>query len=111
MKVCLFLHTLYPTDGVVLSSNVVAFRTFLTFSWMLADGLTANSAYNIFYFNTNYTQCFTDSNDTIGITAPNNTHSLTDLQEGTEYSITVTVIVSDGGYSTDTITATTMEAG
>ena len=95
---------------MVLSSNVEASPTSLTFSWMLVDGLTAISAYNISYFNTN-TQCFTDSNDTIGITAPTNTHSLTDLQEGTEYSITVTVIVSDGGYSTDTITATTMEAG
>ena len=93
-----------------MSSYVEASNTSLRLSWILVGNLTAISDYNISYFNTN-TQCFTNSNDTVGITAPTNTHSLTDLQEGTEYSITVTVIVSAGWYSTDSTTATTMDTG
>ena len=91
-----------------MSSNVVASPTSLNISWIPVGGLTAISAYNISYFNTN-TQCFTDSNDIIGITV--NQQTLTDLQEGTQYSITVTVMLSDGRNGADSITATTMDTG
>ena len=64
--------------------------------------------YTISYSNTN-TQCFTDSDDITDITATEST--LTGLQEGTQYSITVTVMLSDGGTGSDTTTATTMTTG
>ena len=38
-------------------------------------------------------------------------YELTGLQEGTQYSITVTVMLSDGGTGSDNITATTMATG
>ena len=80
----------------------------VTISWTLEDRVTATSDYTISYSNTN-TQCFNDSNDITGITATETT--LTGLQEGTQYSITVTVMLSDGGTGSDTTTATTMAAG
>ena len=38
-------------------------------------------------------------------------YTLTDLEEGTDYSITVTVSLSGGGTGEDSLTATTMTAG
>ena len=38
-------------------------------------------------------------------------YELTGLQEGTQYSITVTVMLSNEGTGSDTTTATTMAAG
>ena len=38
-------------------------------------------------------------------------YEVTGLQEGTQYSITVTVMLSNGKTGSDTTTATTMAAG
>ena len=94
---------------MVLSSNVMASPTSLTISWSLVGGVTATSDYTISYSNTNNTQCFTDSDDITGITATETT--LTSLQEGTQYSITVTVMLNNGKTGSDTTTATTMATG
>ena len=84
--------------------------TSLTISWTLDDSVTATS-YTISYSNTN-TQCFTVSYDDIsGITASETMYTLTELQEATEYSITMTAILSDGETGEDSLTATTMAAG
>ena len=84
------------------------FTTSLTISWTLADDVTATE-YIISYSNTDI-DCFNISYDdaTVSIMSV----ELTDLEEGTEYSITVTAILSeDGGTASDTITATTMSVG
>ena len=99
---------MYSTGGLVLSSNVMALPTSLTISWSLVGGVTATGDYTISYSNTN-TQCFNDSNDITGITATETT--LIALQEGTQYSITVTVMLSNGGTGSDTTTVTTMATG
>ena len=86
--------------------------TSLTISWTLADGLTATTDYTISYSNTD-TECFTiPYND---ITTSQTTLELTGLEEGTEYSITVTVTATPsdgvtGDYSVVT-TATTETTG
>ena len=99
----------YSTGGVLLSSNVAASPTSLTILWTLAGDLTAISVYNISYFNTN-TQCFIDSNDiTGGATAT--WKVLTGLQEGTQYTITVTVLLSNGWYGANSTTVTTRDTG
>ena len=69
------------------------------------------STYSISYSNTNNTQCFTDSNDISGISSSETMYNLTGLQEATEYSITVTAILSDGETAVDSVTATTLSAG
>ena len=83
--------------------------TSLAMSWTLDDNVTATN-YTISYSNTN-TDCFTDSDDIIGIAASETLYNLTDLQEGTEYSITVTATLSDGETAEDNLTTTTMAAG
>ena len=75
--------------------------TSLTISWSLASDLTAATDYNISYTNTD-TECFTTSYDDI-ITSQT-TYQLTGLEEGTNYTITVTV--QDGG-GTEAATTTT----
>ena len=69
------------------------------------------STYSISYSNTNNTQCFTDSNDISDISDSETMYNLTGLQEATEYSITVTAILSDGETAVDRVTATTLPAG
>ena len=80
----------------------------LTISWTLADGLTATD-YIISYSNTD---CPTNTyDDTTDISPSDTMYTLTGLEEGTDYSITVTVTLSDGGTGEDSLTATTMTAG
>ena len=83
--------------------------TSLVISWTLAEDVIAIS-YTISYFNTN-TQCFTDSDDITDIAANETVYTVHGLQEGTEYSITVTGMLSDGGTGEDCLTATTMASG
>ena len=81
----------------------------LTISWTLADSATVTE-YIISYSNID---CPNDIYDDItGISASETMYTLIDLEEGTEYSITVTAILSDdGGSASDTVTATTMSVG
>ena len=83
--------------------------TSLVISWTLTEGVTATS-YNISYTNTD-TQCFTDSDNFTDIGANETMYTVTGLQEGTEYSISVTAILSDGESGEDSLTASTMATG
>ena len=104
-------------------SLVSSSDTSLNVSWTLLEEVTASYtiSYTISYSNTNNTDCFNDSRS--DISASGTSHTLTGLEEGTEYSITVTATLSEGGGSgaADTltgggsvessITASTMTAG
>ena len=83
--------------------------TSLTISWILADNVTATE-YIISYSNTD---CPNDIYDDItGISDSEAMYTLDDLEEGTEYSITVTAILSDdGGTASYTITTNTIPIG
>ena len=83
--------------------------TSLVISWILAKGVTATS-YNISYTNTD-TQCFTDSDNFTDIGTNDTTYTVTGLQEDTEYSISVTAMLSDGETGEDNLTASTMATG
>ena len=90
------------------ASFVSSTTTSLTISWTLAEGLTATD-YTISYSNTD---CPTDTYDDITDISPSETMTTLDgLEEGTDYSITVTVSLSGGGTGEDNLTATTMTAG
>ena len=99
---------LYPPGIISLVVDSIA-STSLNISWSLADG-AAVTGYSISYSNTD-TQCFTDSDTVSGITAGETGHTLTDLEEATEYTITVTALLTGGGSGEDSITATTRAAG
>ena len=104
-------HPLYTVFSVLSVARVSTSSTFLTVSWTLVldEGVTATS-FTISYSNTD-TQCFSDFNDIAGIAASETMYTVTGLQEGTEYSITVTAMLSAGGSGGENLTATTMAAG
>jgi len=81
----------------------------LTISWSLTDGATV-TGYSISYSNID-TQCFTDSDTLSGIAAGKTSHTLIDLEEGTEYTITVTAELTGGGTLEDSVTGTTQAVG
>ena len=66
------------------------------------------SSYTISYQNINNTECFMDYSTISNITAMN--YTLRNLQEATEYSITVSGILSDGKTKVP-LRATTLAAG
>ena len=104
----LHLCNFIPSTAMITVSVDSSSTTSLTISWTLADGLTA-ADYTISYSNTD---CLTDTYDDITDISPSETmYTLTGLEEGTDYSITVTVSLSGGETAEDSLTATTMTAG
>ena len=100
------------TEAILSISFTSSTTTSLTVSWTLADNVTATN-YTISYSNTNNTECFTDS-DTITVTPDSESdtmYTVTGLEEGTEYSITVTATLNGGRTGEDNNTATTNAAG
>ena len=112
--ICTFRATrsLFLCSTGPLSVDASSTTRSVTISLNIVAGVTATIAsYSISYSNTNNTQCFTTCNTISGITASVTMYTLTELQEATEYSITVTAILSDGETGEDSLTATTMAAG
>ena len=99
------LHTQLDALSVMLDSKST---TSLTISWTLFGTATG---YTISYSNTNNTDCITAGYPDIPISASESGRELMGLEEGTEYSITVTATLSGGGTGEDSLTATTMAAG
>ena len=104
------LFIFYLSSGAFSSLSVSSTsHNTVTLSWTLAADVTVTE-YTISYSNID---CPNDIYDDItGISDSETMYTLTDLEEGTEYSITVTAILSDdGGSASDTVTATTMSVG
>ena len=98
--------------GIIFVSPSVTSTTSqsLAISWTIVLAEVVNASYyTIFYLNTD-PQCFTVSNVT-EVAASETMYTLTGLQEGTEYSITVTAMLSDRSTGEDSLTATTMATG
>ena len=86
------LH-LSPLDVISMVSVVPSSSITLIISWTVDVGVMVES-YTITYANTD-TDCFTDSDDTTDIASDMTMYRLTGLEEGTEYSITVTALLAD----------------
>ena len=97
-------------DGLSVSV-ISSTTTSLTISWALVEGVTATS-YSISYSATD-TDCIPGSNTMIPpIAGSEKMYRLDDLEEGTEYSITVTATLTGGGTDQeDMAEGTTVAAG
>ena len=96
-------------DGLSVQSVISSTNKSLTISWALEEGVTATS-YSISYSATD-TSCFTGSNTIPDIAGSETMYRLPGLEEGTEYSITVTATITGGGSQQDVAVGTTMVAG
>ena len=100
---------MFSTPDGLSVSVISSTTTSLIISWALEESLTATS-YSISYSATD-TDCFTDSNTIPDIAGSETMYTLPGLEEGTEYSITVTATITGGGSQQDMAVATTMAAG
>ena len=90
-------------------SHVSSSFTSLTLALSTRPGFMANS-YTISYSNTN-TDCFESLNGIDAIHGTETVYTLTSLQEGTEYTINVTAVLSNGKTAGDSLSAITLAAG
>ena len=93
-------------DGLSVSV-ISSTTTSLTISLSLVEGVIATS-YSISYSATD-TDCFTDTGSNT-IAGSETVYRLDDLEEGTEYSITVTATLTGGGSEQDMAVGTTVAA-
>ena len=102
-----YYHTMFSSPDGLSVSVISSTTTYLTISWALEESLSATS-YSISYSATD-TDCFTDSNTT-SVDGTLTMYRLPGLEEGTEYSITVTATLTGGGSQQDMALGTTMAA-
>ena len=100
------INSWFITEGLTVSATTLS-KTSISVSWEPQNTLTA-SGYTISYTSTNNTECFTDSGS--GISASGTSHPVDNLEEGTQYSITVTATLSKGGTLQGSATAATLTA-
>ena len=86
------INSWFITEGLTVSASSSS-TTSIRVSWELQNTLTA-SGYTISYINTNNTQCFTDSMTIPDISASVTSQSVDNLEEGTQYSITLTATLT-----------------
>ena len=103
----IFPYTSSDALSVMLESKST---TSLTISWTLFGGVTA-TGYTISYSNTKNTDCITAGYPDITTGAGASSRQLIGLEEGSKYSITVTVTLSDGRTRAYSLTATTRTVG
>ena len=88
---------------------IIINATSVNISWTVADGVSV-TGYSLSYSNTD-TSCFSDSDTVSGIADTATQYTLRNLQEFTEYTITVTAMLSGGGTGQVSVTTTTLPAG
>ena len=103
----------FPLSAAISATVVSAMPTSILIRWSVIESVQPPSGYNISYSNTENTDCFTISETAVSITsdARDGSYNIESLQEGTEYSITVS-LWRDGAISDmDTVKHSTADAG
>ena len=104
-----YYHTMFSSPDGLTVYVISSTTTSLTISLALEEGVTATS-YSISYSATD-TDCIPDSITIPPIAGSETMYRLDDLEEGTEYSITVTATITGGGSQEDMAVASTVAAG
>ena len=104
-----YYHTMFSSPDGLSVSVTSSTTTSLTISWALVEGVTADSSIS---YSATDTDCIPGSNTMIPDIAGSETmFTLPGLEEGTEYSITVTATITGGGSQEDMAVGTTLAAG
>ena len=93
----------FSPEGLSIS-DISSTTTSISISWTLAEGVVASS-YTISYSNT---KCFPSDSNTMS--GSQTMYTLDPLEEGTEYSITITATLTGGGGSQEVSTTATTVA-
>ena len=101
-----YYHTMFSSPDGLSVSVISSTTTSLNISWALEEGVTATS-YSISYS----TDCIPGSITIPDIAGSETMYRLPGLEEGTEYSITVTATLTGGGSQEDMDVGTTWAAG
>ena len=102
-----YYRTMFSSPDGLSVSVTSSTTTSLTITWALEEGVTATS-YSISYSATD-TDCIPGSNTMISDIAGSETmYRLPGLEEGTEYSITITATITGGGSQEDMVEGTTV---
>ena len=104
-----YYRTMFSSPDVLSVSVTSSTTTSLTISWALEESLIATS-YSISYSATD-TDCIPGSTTIPPIAGSETMYRLPGLEEGTEYSITVTATLTGGGSQQDMDVGTTVAAG
>ena len=108
MHFIIFVPAIYfPAENLLSVLSDSSSFTSLTISWELDQNLTV-SAYTISY---SAKDCFTGSNTIPGIAGSETMYTLTGLEEGTGYFVTVTVTITGGGTRHYSVRGTTKASG
>ena len=107
--IVLVTHAYRDVLLIAMSILSIVVNSTLTISWALVDGVTATS-YSISYSATD-TDCIPGSITIPDIAGSETMYRLTGLEEGTEYSITVTTTLTGGGSQQAMVEGTTVAAG
>ena len=110
----MFKLSLFPLAAINVTVVDVTTNS-ISITWEVIEevqGSVEPSGYNVSYRNIEYTECFTIFN-TVSIT--NDSHegqyNVTDLEEGTDYSITVSLLRDGVATDRSTVINATAEAG
>ena len=104
-----YYHTMFSSPDGLSVSVTSSTTTSLTISWALEEGVIATSYSNS--YSATDTDCIPGSNTIPPIPGSETMYTLDDLEEGTEYSITVTATLTGGGSQQAMDVGTTVAAG
>ena len=105
----IYYHTMFSSPDGLSVSVTSSTTTSLTISLALEEGVTATSYSNS--YSATDTDCIPGSNTIPPIPGSETMYTLDDLEEGTEYSITVTATLTGGGSQQAMVEGTTVAAG
>ena len=98
----------YPAGAISVTVRAAP-ATSIFIEWTVVDGVDL-TGFTVSFSNTDSTDCFTDTNTTTIIDGSIRSYNIEGLQEGTEYTIIVSLLRGDEATDEDTVTQVTYDA-
>ena len=98
----------YPAGAISVTVRAAP-ATSIFIDWTVVDGVVP-TGFTVSFSNTDNTDCFTDTSTTTITDGSARSYNIEDLQEGTEYTIIVSLLRGDEATDEDTVTQATDDA-